>query len=80
MCKAMQINVYVYQINKKFFVTVQPKNARKLEFVDHLWLPFIDWPQSNIVVFAIFTFHRYNIILTVQKHGIGTNYIITCNE
>ena len=42
MCKAMQINVYVYQINKKFFVTVQPKNARKLEFVDHLWLPFID--------------------------------------
>ena len=44
--KAMIIPVDIHERNKKFTVTVQPKNACKLEFVDHLWLPFIDQTQS----------------------------------
>ena len=65
-----------YQTNKKFFVTVKPKNACKLEFEDNLWLPFIDQTQSGILVCAIITFHIYNIRATKCKHGIGPNDII----
>ena len=55
--KAMRIPVDIHEWNKKFTVTVQPKNACKLEFLDHLWLPFLDQPQSDIVFFLIITFH-----------------------
>ena len=41
--KAMIVNVDIHQI-KKFSVTVQLKNACKLKFADHLWLPFLDQP------------------------------------
>ena len=41
--KAMRIPVDIHEINKRFTVTVQPKNACKLEFFDQ--------PQSDIVVF-----------------------------
>ena len=34
--KAMKICVEIYQRIKQFFVTVQPKNACKMESVDHL--------------------------------------------
>ena len=51
----MRITVNIYQTNKNLFVVVQPKNACKLGFSDHLWLPFLDQPQSKIVVFAIIT-------------------------
>ena len=50
--KDMQIPVGIYQTNDEIFVIVQPKNACILEFADHLWLPFIDQHQSDIVVFA----------------------------
>ena len=50
--KVVRITVDVHQTNIKLFVTVQPKNACKLEFSDHLWIPFIDQPQSDILVFA----------------------------
>ena len=76
----MQITVDIYQTNKKFFVTFQPKNACKLEFSDHLWLPFLDQPQSDIVVFAIITFQLHNILVTKWKHRIGPNKIITFNQ
>ena len=59
--KAVRIPDDIYRTNKKLFVTVQPKNACKLEFVDHLWLPFLDQPQSDMVVFAIINFRIYNI-------------------
>ena len=49
--KAMQIPVNIYQRNKTFFATVQPKNACKLEITYHLWLPFLDQPWCDIVVF-----------------------------
>ena len=76
----MQIPVDIYQMTEKFFAAVQPKNARKLEFADHSWLPSFDQPHSGIVVFAMINFHTYNIIVTRWKHGIGPNYIITINE
>ena len=51
--KSMIIPVDIHQTNKKFYFTVQPKNACQLKFEDHLWLPFLDQPQSDIVFFAI---------------------------
>ena len=51
-----------------------------MEFADHLWLPFVDQPQSDIVIFSIITFHTYNILVTKCRHGIGPNNIITLNE
>ena len=45
----MRIPVDIHEINKKFTFTVQPKNACKLEFVDHLWLHFLDQPKSDIL-------------------------------
>ena len=47
----MRIPVDIHQTNKKFSLIVQPKHACKLEFVDHLWIPFLDQPQSDVVVF-----------------------------
>ena len=78
--KAMQITVGFYQRNKKLFVTIQPTSAYKLEFIDHLWLPFLDQPQYDIVVFSIINCHIYNIIVAKCKHGIGPNDIISFNE
>ena len=78
--KAMQIPVNIYQENNNFFVLVQPKNARKLEFTDHLWLPYLDKPQSDIIVFSIITYQIYNILVTKWKHRIGTYDITSLNE
>ena len=62
----MIIPVDIHEKNKKFTVTVQPKNAYELEFVYHLWLPFFDQPHSDIIVFAIITFRIYNILVNIQ--------------
>ena len=62
------------------FVIFQPKEACKLESADHLWLPFLDQPQSEIVVFAIINFNMYNILVTKWKHGIGPKEILSFNE
>ena len=62
--KATRITVDIHQTNKNLYVTVQPKNACKLEFADHLLLQFLDPPRSEIVVFPITNYHIYNIILT----------------
>ena len=51
-----------------------------MEFADHILLPFLDQTQSDIVVFAIITFHIYYILVTKWKHEIGPNDIITFNE
>ena len=75
--KDMRIPVDIYQTNKKLLNTVQPKNTCKLEFADHLWLPFLDQLQSDIVVFATITFQVYNILAKKWKHGIGPNYIMS---
>ena len=49
--KAMRILDSIFQTNNKLFVMVRPKNACKLEIFGHLWLPFLDQQQSDIVVF-----------------------------
>ena len=59
----MIITVEIQQMNKKLFVTNQLKDACKLEFADHLWLPFLDQSQSDILVSAIITFQIYNVIV-----------------
>ena len=56
------------------------KNAGKLEFIDNLWLPFLDQPQSGIVVFPRINFQIYNILVSKWKHGIGNIEIITFND
>ena len=76
----MIITVNIHQTNKKFFVTEKPKNACKLGFADHLQLPFIDQPQSDIVVFEIIIYHIYNILVQKREHGIGPKVILPLNE
>ena len=49
-------------------------------FYDHLLLPFLDQPQSNVVLFVIFSLDTYKNIVTEYKHVISTNYILTSNE
>ena len=78
--KDMWLPINIYQRNKKLFVTVKSKKAYKLEFSDHLCLPFLVQHQLDILVFAIITFHIHNIIVPNWKHGICHNYIITFNE
>ena len=78
--KAIIITIDIHQTNKKFSVIFQQKNACKLEFADNWWLPSLDQPQSDIVVFDLINFHIYNIIATKLKHRIVPNYIITFNE
>ena len=51
-----------------------------MESADHLWLPFIDEPQSDFLVFEIIIFQIYNIIVTKWKHGICPDGIISFNE
>ena len=78
--KDMRITFDIHQKNKRFYVTVQPKNSCKLEFSDNLWLPYLNQTQSEISVFEIFTCHIYNILVTKWKNGIDPNYIITFTE
>ena len=75
--KDMKIPVDIHERNKKFIVTVQPKNACKLEFVDNLLLPFLDQPQSHIVVFSVISFQIYRIIVSKWKFVIVPIDIIT---
>ena len=60
----MIITVDIHEINKNFTVIVHPQNSCRLEFADHLWIPFLDQPQYDIVVFAIITFQIYKIIVS----------------
>ena len=52
----------------------------RLEFADHLRLPFLDQPQYDILVFAMITFQIYHILVSKWKHGIFHIDIITFNE
>ena len=73
--KDMIIPDGIFQTNKKLFVVVYPRNARKLEFAGHIWLPFIYLPQLDVVVFAIITFHMDEILVKKCKHVIGPDDI-----
>ena len=41
---------------KIIFVIVIPRNACKFELADHLYLPFLDQPHSDVIVFEIMYF------------------------
>ena len=49
-------------------------------FLDHLWLQFLDQTQSDIVVFAIIYFQIYNMLVTKWKHRIVPNDIISFDK
>ena len=78
--KSMRIPDRICRNNNKLFVIVNPRNVCKLVFADHLWLPFHDQPQSDVVVVSIIYFRAYKNILTEWKHGISINDIITFNK
>ena len=59
---------------------VNPRNAYKLEFADHIWLPFLDHPQSDVVVFALISSCIYKFLLTEWKHGIVHDDMISFSE
>ena len=76
----MKFSVDIHQTNKNYVLQFNQKSAYKLEFVDHLWRPFIDEPQSDIVVFAIIILQVHNTLVTKQKHIIVPNDLITFND
>ena len=51
-----------------------------MESADYLWLPFLDRPQYDIVVFATITFQVCKILVTKWKHVIGPNDKIFFHE
>ena len=50
-----------------------------MKFSDHLWLPFVDQPQSDVLAFAIFYLYIFIIIVTYWKHGTVPNDIVIFN-
>ena len=76
----MKITVDIHTTNKIFSFTVQPKHLFKLESADHLWIPFLDQPQSYIAVFEMINFRVHNILVTKWTYGIGPDNIIAFNE
>ena len=78
--KAVRIADGIFQTSNKLFVTFHPKNVCKLEFSDNLWLPFLDQPQSDVMVFSIITFQMYKILVIKWNHVIGPTYMIKLNE
>ena len=62
--KPMIIPDLICQNNNKLFVMINLRNTCKLEFADHLWIPSMDQPQSDVVVFAIIYFHIYINLVT----------------
>ena len=77
--KSMKITNRNCPKRTKLFVTVHPRNVCKMVFPDHLWLPFLDQPQSDKVVFAIIYFGIYKYLVTEWKHGIYINDIVKFN-
>ena len=78
--KSMRIPDHICKNNKHLFVTVNTRSACKLEFSDHLQLPFIDQSQLDAVIFAMVSSQLYKLLVTEWKHVIGPNEIITFNE
>ena len=50
-----------FETNKRLFVKTNIKPPFKLEFSNHLWLPFLYQPQSDVIVFEITTLQIYKI-------------------
>ena len=48
--KAMIIPNLIFKTNKELFVTVNTQSVCTLGFSVHIWLPFLNQPQSDVVV------------------------------
>ena len=46
-----------------------------MNFTCSLWLPFLDQPQQDVVVFAIIYFDNYKYLVIEWKNGISINDI-----
>ena len=51
-----------------------------MELSDHLWLPFLDQPKSDVLVFDIINIYINIIVVTKWKYAILTNDLIQFNE
>ena len=51
-----------------------------MDFTGHFWSPFLDQPQSYVVVFEMISFEIYKTLVTEYKHVMYINYLITFNE
>ena len=61
-------------------VTVHPIDVYKMALPDNFWFPFLDQPQSYVVIFAIIYFYIYKYIVKEWNHIISINDIVTFNE
>ena len=77
--KDMKFSCHICLKKYKLFLMVNPKNLCKLEFTDHLWIQYLDQPQSNVVFFEIITSVCIHIC-NITENEISTNDIITFNE
>ena len=74
--KAIRITDRIFH----FVLEVNTRNACKMKFTDHLWLPFLDKPQSDDILFAMIYLSANKNIVTERKHVISKNGIIKSNE
>ena len=51
-----------------------------MDFTGRFWSPFLDQPQSYVVVFEMISFEIYKTLVTEYKHLMYINYLITFNE
>ena len=62
------------------FVTINYRNSYIVALPDHLWLPFIDKPQSYVVVFAMIYSEVYKYLIPKCEHRISIHEIVTSDE
>ena len=60
-------------------MVIYSKNACKLEFTDHLWLPFLYQLKVRCCIFEIINFQIYKIHIK-WKYMVGPNDKMTFNE
>ena len=64
----------------KMLLPAHFKNAYKMKFTDLLRLPFLDQPESDVVVFAMIYSDIFEDLVTKRKHGIYKNDKVKFNE
>ena len=61
--KYMIIPDRTVKIERKLIVTVHLRNAYRVEFYDHLWIPLLYQLQLRVVLFAIISFGIYKYLV-----------------
>ena len=62
--KDIIIPLITWKIENKLFVTFNTRYAYRVVFPDHMWMPFLDQPLPDVVVFAIIYFDIYKYLVT----------------